>query len=168
MTQDNNDNERDMPAGEPDGHNYDNDIVQLSPTGKAEYWEKKYQEEVKLKEHALNIVNNQSINIADYKAQHGAQDEVIIANNKVIESLHGLYDGLIADRLVLSDAIFNLIESRLNAYLHNALNDFSDSIEFQQAIDEVIEDKMEEKLTDKVADEVEDQLSNLRIEISTR
>lgn len=166
MTQDN--NEQDLPAGEPDGHNYDNDLVQLSPIGQAEYWEKKYHDKCQWAVHATNQLDTQARTIEDYKAQHGAQDEVITANNKVIESLHGLYDGVIAERLVLSDAIFNLIESRLNAYLHNALNDFGDSIEFQQAIDEVIEDKLEEKLTDRVVDEVEDQLGNLRVEISTR
>ena len=163
MTQDN-DNDRDMPPGEPDGHNYDNDIVQLSPTGQAEYWQKKYHDKCEWSRHATAQLDTQARTIADYKAQHGAQDEVIIANNKVIESLHGLYDGLIADRLVLSDAIFNLIESRLNAYLHNALDDFGDSIEFEQAIVAGIDDKLEEK----VADEVENQLGNLRVEISTR
>lgn len=165
MTQDNNnDNERDMPAGEPDGHNYDTDIVQLSPTGKAEYWEKKYHDKCEWERHATAQLDTQARTIEDYKAYHATQDEVIIANNKVIESLHGLYDGLIADRLVLSDAIFNLIESRLNAYLHNALDDFGDSPSFQTAIEEAIDDKLNEK----VADEVEDQLGNLRIDISTR
>lgn len=164
MTQDNNDQDTTAAPGEPDGHNYDNDIVQLSPTGQAEYWEKKYHDKCQWAVHATAQLDTQARTIADYKAQHGAQDEVIIANNKVIESLHGLYDGLIADRLVLSDAVFNLIESRLNAYLHNALDDFGDSTSFQTAIEEAIDDKLNEK----VADEVEDQLSNLRIDISTR
>lgn len=164
MTQDNNEQDRSMPPGEPDGHNYDNDIVQLSPTGKAEYWEKKYHDKCEWSRHATAQLDTQARTIEDYKAQHGAQDEVITANNKVIESLHGLYDGLIADRLVLSDAVFNLIESRLNAYLHNALDDFGDSPSFQQAIEAGIDDKLEEKL----ADEVENQLGNLRVEISTR
>ena len=99
-----------------------------------------------------------------------------IENNvETIENLRRAFDAHCAESKVLGDAMFKLIEPRLETYLPNAFDHLFSQDELERMVDEAVEtgfsemtEKMVFEVNTAVEECVEDALSNLRVEVSTR